>query len=101
MYKASKMKYLILAILLLPLNSYGLDVNCEEKAAELVASLLEANLTIGSDEKISNEAMTFCESIVNLVEEARAQEANTEFSEWLKNGKSADKAGNKRLKRLK
>jgi hypothetical protein len=101
MYKESKMKYLLLVVLLLPLNSYGLDVNCEEKAAELVASLIDAGLTISSDKNITKEAMTFCESVVNSVDEARAEEANTEFSEWLINGKSADKAGNKRLKRLK
>jgi len=95
------MKYLLLAALLLPLNSYGLDVNCEQKSGELVASLIEADLIKGGDDAISKEAVKFCKSIVKLAEEARAEEANSEFSEWLINGESADKAGNKRLKRLK
>lgn len=95
------MKYVLLAVLLLPLNSYALDVDCEQKSAELVASLIAADLIKGSDEAVANEAMKFCESIVNRAEDARAEEANSEFSEWLINGETADKAGNKRLKRLK
>ena len=95
------MKYVLLAVLLLPLNSYALDVDCEAKAAELVASLTAADLIKVNDGAVRNEAIKFCESIVNRAEQARAEEANTEFSEWLINGESADKAGNKRLKRLK
>jgi hypothetical protein len=95
------MKYFLLAVLLMPINSYALDVDCEQKSAELVASLTAANLTTGSDEAIAKEAVKFCESIVSRADDARAEDANSEFSEWLINGESADKAGNKRLKRLK
>jgi hypothetical protein len=95
------MKYILLAVLLMPINSYALDVDCEQKSAELVASLTAANLTIGSDEAIAKEAVKFCKSIVSRADDARAEDANSEFSEWLINGESADKAGNKRLKRLK
>jgi hypothetical protein len=95
------MKYLLLVVLLLPLKAFGLNISCEEKSAELVASLTAAGLSANNDKNITKEVMMFCESIVNLAEEARAEQANSEFSEWLINGKSADKAGNKRLKRLK
>ncbi|MFQ3324014.1 MAG: hypothetical protein ACI90U_001839 [Pseudomonadales bacterium] len=97
----NKMKYLLLTALLLPLNSYASDIDCEQKTAELVASLVAVNLTKGSDDAIAKEAVKFCQSIVNHTDKVRAEEANSEFTEWLINGEVADKPGNKRLKRLK
>ena len=76
----------------------ALEVDCDTKAQELVTALTSYT-NAQSEADVRSAAITFCQSIVNRAENERAQEANSAFEEWLKNGETADKEGNKRLKR--
>jgi hypothetical protein len=87
-----KMKYLLLIVLALPVANHTLaaDVDCQQKTAELLASLNAANLTSASDEGISREVTKFCEEVVVTAQQ-------TQEDEWL--AMLSNKPGHERLKR--